>query len=128
MRGKLAKVTAQIAALKAARLAKVGPRIVAAELSAIGCRAKVWPNGEGLTVDTWDGTPELDAARKRKLAELEAKGISALVVVIDRLEDRGATGNGDRVDGAAGALTPVGPATPGARVTDPTTTNGSKHV
>lgn len=104
-----------------------GGRAIAAELRAIGCRAEAWASGEGVTVDIWDSTPELDAARERKLAELEAKGISAHVVVIDRLEDRGATGNGDQADGA-GAPNSVGPATPGARVTDPTTNKGSTHV
>lgn len=120
-RSTITRLSRALAELKARRVAKEAPQIVAAELCAIGCHATAWGNesNQGVTVDSWDSTPELDAARERKLAELEAKGISAFVVVIDRLEDRldeqGTLGSGDRVGGGGlldGATTAPGPVSP----------------
>jgi hypothetical protein len=145
----IARLSRALAELKAKRAAKDAPRIVAEELRAIGCHAVAWANGDqqGVTVDSWDSEPELDEARERKLSELEARGIGAFVVVIDRIEERAtapierlaehASGTaetakaseGVRGGGAApGAQPPTTPATPGARVTDPPTKKGRKHV
>jgi hypothetical protein len=122
MKARLAKVAAEIAAIRERRMAAEAPQIVARELRAVGVRATAWSNGNqhGVTVDTWDSEPELDAVRERKLAELGAKGISTFVVVIDRMDSRPtevALGSGDRVGGGGlldGASTASGPVTPRA--------------
>lgn len=149
-RATIARLSRALAELKARQVSQDAPRIVAAELCAIGCHATAWRNEthQGVTVETWDTEPEIDAARERKLAELEAKGISTFVVVIDRLEDRPNDGDvhGPSTEHASGtaetakasegdrgggdntrSTTPHRLGHPGARVTDPTTSKGNKH-
>lgn len=105
-----------VAALRAQRLAETSAPTVAEALTALGYEAKAWAweGGTGVTVNLRDGAQRLSDGAQRKLDDLEAHGVCALVVVVRSFD----VVEGDRDRG--GALLPAGPATPvRARVVDP---------
>jgi hypothetical protein len=99
-------------------------RVVARELRVIGCEARAWDNGAGVTVETWRDAEDHAEVRRRKLDELESKGISTLVVIIDRLDSREDAASGGRVGGegtGASSNPPARPLREGERASDPPT-------